>query len=61
MNPADTGDNDAGDSGLASDLLGFNNSGSGILGVDAGPSIPFIELGGGGGGLLSRIAGALGF
>jgi hypothetical protein len=61
MDPADTGDNDAGgDSTLAGDLLGLNNTDSGILGVDAGPSIPFIELGGGGGGLLSRIAGALG-
>ena len=62
MDSADTGDNDAGgDSTLAGDLLGLNNPDSGILGVDAGPSIPFIELGGGGGGLLSRIAGALGF
>ncbi len=61
MDPADTGDNDAGDSGLASDLLGLGDPGSGILGGGAGPSIPFIELGGGGGGLLSRIAGALGF
>ena len=61
MDPADTGDNDAGgDSTLAGDLLGLNNPDSGILGVDAGPSIPFIELGGGGGGLLSTIAGALG-
>lgn len=61
MDPADTGDNDAGgDSILAGDLLGLNNPDSGILGVDAGPSIPFIELGGGGGGLLSTIAGALG-
>ena len=62
MDMADTGDNDAGgDSTFAGDLLGLNNPDSGILGVDAGPSIPFIELGGGGGGLLSRIAGALGF
>ena len=61
MDPADTGDNDAGgDSTFAGDLLGLNNPDSGILGVDAGPSIPFIELGGGGGGLLSTIAGALG-
>lgn len=64
VNPADTGDNDAGgDSSFAADLLGLDNSGSGILGGGAGPSIPFIELGGGGGGggLVSRIAGALGF
>jgi len=61
MDPVDTGDNDAGgDSTLAGDLLGLSNADSGILGVDAGPAIPFIELGGGGGGLLSRIAGALG-
>ena len=61
MDPVDTGDNDAGgDSILAGDLLGLSNADSGILGVDAGPAIPFIELGGGGGGLLSRIAGALG-
>ncbi|WP_123029630.1 hypothetical protein [Mycolicibacterium stellerae] len=61
MDPADTGDNDAADSGLASDLLGLGDSDSGILGIGGGPSIPFIELGGGGGGLLSRLAGALGF
>ena len=62
MNIADTGDNDSRtDSTFAGDLLGLNNPDSGILGLDAGPSIPFIELGGGGGGLLSRIAGALGF
>jgi len=61
MGPADTGDNDAGgDSTLAGDLLGLSNADPGILGVDAGPAIPFIELGGGGGGFLSRIAGALG-
>lgn len=74
MNPADTGDNGAGgDAATKPDLLGLGNSGSGILGGGAGsgilgggagPSIPtIIELaaGGGGGGLVSRIAGALGF
>jgi hypothetical protein len=61
MNPADTGDNDPrGDSTVASQLLGLANNDPG-LGTGAGlPNIPFIELGGGGGGLLSKIAGALG-
>ena len=60
---ADTGDNDAtGDSTLTSQLLGLDNDDlglpSGIPGLDAAPSIPFFELGGGGGGLLSRLADA---
>jgi len=64
MNPADTGDNDAGPAPtLTETVLGLNNNDpaltSGIPGLDAAPNIPFIELGGGGGGLLSRIAGAL--
>ena len=65
MNSADTGDNDPRtDSTVASQLLGLDNNDLGLgLGPDIrlGPDIPFIELGGGGGGLLSRIAGALGF
>jgi len=44
-------------------VLGLNNNDpaltSGIPGLGAAPNIPFIELGGGGGGLLSHIAGAL--
>jgi hypothetical protein len=59
LGPADTGDNDArGDSSLPSQLLGLESD---IPGLDVGPSIPsipFIELGGGGG-LASRILGAL--
>ncbi len=38
---------------LAETLVG------GISGLDAAKGIPFIELGGGGGGLLSKIARAL--
>ena len=58
MTPADTGDNDPRkDPTVVSQLLGLANNDPG-LGV--GPDIPFIELGGGGGGLLSKIAGALG-
>ena len=65
LSPADTGDNDPrGDSTLTSRLLGPGNDGlglpSGIPGLGAAPSIPFFELGdGGGGGLLSTLAGAL--
>jgi hypothetical protein len=48
---------------LAETLIGLGQGDagltSGIPGLDAAPSIPFIELGGGGGGLLSKIAGAL--
>lgn len=62
MSPAVTGDNDAeSDPGLAADLFGLGGAGTGIPVGEVGPSIPFVELGGGGGGLLSRIAGALGF
>jgi hypothetical protein len=58
MDPADTGDNDAGgDSSITRELLGLSNNDPG-LGI--GPGIPFIELGGGGGGLLSTIVGGLG-
>ena len=62
QDPAETGDNDAGPAPtLTETLLGLNNNDpaltSGIPGLDAAPNIPFIELGGGGGGLLSRIAG----
>jgi hypothetical protein len=60
LSPADTGDNDAtGDSSLTSQLLGLESD---IPGLDVGPSIPsipFFELGGGGGGLASKILGAL--
>jgi hypothetical protein len=57
LNPADTGDNDAsGDSTLTSELLGLDND---VPGLGAVPSIPFFELGGGGGGLVSKLAHAL--
>jgi hypothetical protein len=62
LNPADTGDNDPkGDSTVASQLLGLGNNDPGLVPGPGLPDIPFLELGGGGGGLLSRIAGALGF
>ena len=59
---ADTGDNVAtGDSTLTSNLLGLDlGLPSGIPGLGAAPSIPFFELGGaGGGGVLSKLVGAL--
>ena len=62
MTPADTGDNDPRkDPTGVSQLLGLANNNPGLGGGPAIPDIPFIELGGGGGGLLSKIAGALGF
>lgn len=61
--PEFAGDNDEGPPPtLREALLGQadqNPEGLGIPGFDAAPNIPFIELGGGGG-LLSKIAGALG-
>jgi hypothetical protein len=64
QNPAVTGDDNPGPSPtLAENLIGLGQGDvgltTGIPGLDAAPSIPFIELGGGGGGLLSKIAGAL--
>jgi hypothetical protein len=58
QNPAVTGDNNPGPGPTLSEtVIGLNQ---GDLGVISGiPDIPFIELGGGGGGLLSKIAGAL--
>ena len=48
---------------LAEAVIGLNQGDlgaiSGIPGLEAANNIPFIELGGGGGGLLSKIAGAL--
>ena len=62
MTPADTGDNDQRkDPTVVSQLLGLANNNDPGLGVGPDiPGIPFFELGGGGGGLLSKIAGALG-
>lgn len=49
-----------GDDAPATDLAGQLGVESGIPGLDVvAPDIPFIELGGGGGGLLSNIAGLL--
>ena len=64
QNPAVTGDNNPGPAPTLAETLvgaGQNDQGltSGIPGLNSAPDIPFIELGGGGGGLLSRIAGAL--
>jgi hypothetical protein len=64
MNPPATGDNDpVEDPSLTSTLLGLDSEvpglSTGIPGLDAAPSIPFIEFGSGGGGLLAKIAGAL--
>ena len=53
-----TGDNNPGPSPtLAETLIGLNQGDRGV--ISGIPDIPFIELGGGGGGLFSTIAGAL--
>ena len=64
QNPAVTGDNNPGPGPtLAETVIALNQGDpevlSGIPGLEAIKDIPFIELGGGGGGLLSKIAGAL--
>jgi hypothetical protein len=64
QNPAVTGDNNPGPGPtVAETVIGLNNGDLGVLsgipGLEATKNIPFIELGGGGGGLLSKIAGAL--
>jgi hypothetical protein len=64
QNPAVTGDNNPGPGPtLAEAVIGLKNGdlgvASGIPGLGGITNIPFIELGGGGGGLLSKIAGAL--
>lgn len=63
MDPAVTGDNNAGPSlgeSVLDNALGNQNGlTAGVPGLDFPPEIPFIEFGGGGGGLLSTIAGAL--
>ncbi len=58
QNPAVTGDNNPGPAPtLADPLAGQNDQGltSGIPGLNFAPDIPFIEFGGGGGGLLSKL------
>jgi hypothetical protein len=64
QDPAVTGDNNPGPGPtLAETVIGLNQGDpeviSGLPGLEAVKDIPFIELGGGGGGLLSTIAGAL--
>ena len=64
QNPAVTGDNNPGPGPtLAETVIGLGQGDpgaiAGIPGLGAVKDIPFIELGGGGGGLLSKIAGAL--
>ncbi len=64
QDPAVTGDNNPGPGPtLAETIIGLNNGDpeaiSGIPGLEAVKDIPFIELGGGDGGLLSKIVGAL--
>jgi hypothetical protein len=64
QNPAVTGGNNPGPGPtLAETVIGLNQGDlgviSGIPGLSAVKDIPFIELGGGGGGLLSKIARAL--
>jgi hypothetical protein len=44
---------------LAETVIGLNQGDPGVTAGLPGLEIPFIELGGGGGGLLSKIAGAL--
>ena len=65
LDPAATGDNDNDNPTLAETLIAGGSDGegltAGIPGFNSAPDIPFIELGGGGGGLLATIAGALGF
>lgn len=62
QNPAVTGDNNPGPAPTLAETLigsGQNDQGLGLPGLNSAPEIPFIPLGGGGGGLLSTIAGAL--
>lgn len=64
QNRAVTGDNNPGPAPTLAERLiraGQSDQGltAGIPGLNSAPEIPFIELGGGGGGLLTRIAGAL--
>ena len=64
QNPAVTGDNNPGPGlTLAEAVIGLSQGDlgviSGIPGLEAVTDIPFIDLGGGRGGLLSKIAGAL--
>lgn len=64
QNLAGTGDNDSAPAPtLAETLIGAGQNAqgltSGIPVLNSAPDIPFIELGGGGSGLLSKIAGAL--
>ncbi len=60
MNPAETGDNDTGPAPtLAEQLLGRGQGDSALTSGIPGLDVPFIEFGGGGGGLLSKIAGVL--
>jgi hypothetical protein len=59
-----TGDNNPGPGPtLAETIIGLNNGDpeaiAGIPGLEGLKDLPFIELGGGGGGLLAKIAGAL--
>jgi hypothetical protein len=61
-----TGDNNPGPGPTIAETvigLGQNDQGltAGIPGLNVAPNLPIIWPGGGGGGLLSRIAGALGF
>jgi hypothetical protein len=60
QNRAVTGDNNPGPGPtLAETVIGLNQGDRGVISGIPGLDIPFIELGGGGGGLLSTIAGAL--
>jgi hypothetical protein len=65
-NSAVTGDNNPGPGPTLAETLigaGQNDQGltAGIPGLNAAPNLPIIWPGGGGGGLLQRIAGAFGF
>jgi hypothetical protein len=60
QNPAVTGDNNPGPAPTLAETLigaGQNDQGltAGIPGLNSAPQIPFIDLGGGGGGLLSKL------
>lgn len=64
QNPTATGSDGGGPSPtLAETVIGLNQGDLGVIskipGLEATKNIPFIDLGGGGGGLLSKIAGAL--
>jgi len=64
QNPTATGSDGGGPSPtLAETVIGLNQGDLSVIskipGLEATKNIPFIELGGGGGGLLSKIAGAL--